>query len=718
MSIRPSAATGAAAARPTRTPARTARPSTQRPGPLVSYDTNTATAAVNRDYAVPTFLAVRADRPFLAASSGYAGTASDGLTQLDQDHSLTTLSTDAPDGNVVQTALLDTRRSGGDVELALGFGRTQPAAVAGAGATLRSSFDGLRDSYVSAWQAYDARLVKPASHLPGLSASRAHRLADAYYLGANVLKASEDKQFPGAIVAAVASPWGQAVSAGTAQNGSAPYFGSYREVFSRDLYEVFAGLLVDGDLATARDTARFLLEHQQLADGRIPRNSLVNGKVAPDTGGDQLDETAYPILMAWQAGLGGDTALYTDHIRKAADFLVARGPSFGSERWEEQSGYSPSTIAAEIAGLVAAGRIADIHGDHDRAKVYRAVADHFQRNIKKWAVTTTGPYSAQPYFIRLSKTGDPDAAISYGLGNGGPTEDQRAVIDAGFLELTRLGELPANDPVVANSLAVVDQVIARDTSSGRGFYRYGVAVDPVTTAGTEDGYGDCFEPDATTCDPSGKPWPGQNTSNGTANAGSGHPWPVLSGERAEQSLQSGDRAAAATLLDGMDRFSSGVGLVPEQAWEDPDLAALAVRQPARDRLDRLPERPAGGLGCATVVGADASRAADPVDPGWPAAGAALDRARPLRRRAAARGRTAGRHRAGQQQRGARHLDVGDRDDHAGCDRRGSRQQPRHRLDDGLLGDGRPIGRVRRDGAGRQRRDHAHHHGHGRWCYRL
>ena len=141
---------------------------------------------------------------------------------------------------------------------------------------------------------------------------------------------------------------------------------------------------------------RFLFERQQLADGRLPRNSLVNGKQAPDTGGDQLDETAYPILMAYQAGLQGDADLWTDHIRKAADFVVAHGPSFGSERWEEQSGYSPSTIAAEIAGLVAAGRIADVNGDHARARVYRATADHFQRSIKGWTVTTTGPYADRP----------------------------------------------------------------------------------------------------------------------------------------------------------------------------------------------------------------------------------------------------------------------------------------------------------------------------------
>ncbi len=53
--------------------------------------------------------------------------------------------------------------------------------------------------------------------------------------------------------------------------------------------------------------------------------------------------------MDWQSGLAGDTNLYRQHVIPAADFLVAHGPSDGVERWEEQSGYSPSTIAAEIA---------------------------------------------------------------------------------------------------------------------------------------------------------------------------------------------------------------------------------------------------------------------------------------------------------------------------------------------------------------------------------
>src|SRR5262249_1305224 len=147
----------------------------------------------------------------------------------------------------------------------------------------------------------------------------------------------------------------------------------------------------------------------------------------------------------------------------------------GVERWEEQNGYSPSTIAAEIAGLTAAAHIASVNRDPLHAAVYQATADDFARNIKAWTVTSTGPFSSSPYFLRLSKTGDPNAAISYGLGNGvTPDVDQRSVIDAGFLELVRLGVLGANDPDIVNSVSVVDKVIKRNTiTNGPGFYRYG-----------------------------------------------------------------------------------------------------------------------------------------------------------------------------------------------------------------------------------------------------
>jgi glucoamylase len=278
----------------------------------------------------------------------------------------------------------------------------------------------------------------------------------------------------------------------------------------------------------------------------MPRNSLTNGKAAPDSFGTQLDECSYPIIMANQLGMT-DSDLYLNHVKPAANFVASHGPSFGVERWEEQGGYSPSTLAAEIAGLIAAADIADVNHDSVSAAIWRGVADQWQRSLESWTVTTTGPLASHPYFIRLSKTGDPNAAISYNLGNGGPTLDQRTVIDQGFLELVRLGLIAANDPTVVASLPVVDATISTSTSSGLGWHRY-----------NGDGYGDGAS--------DGHPW-------APTGQGTGHVWPVLSGERAEYALASGDSATAVNLLTAMSNFGAGVGLIPEQDWELPNLAA-------------------------------------------------------------------------------------------------------------------------------------------------
>ena len=505
---------------------------------LVASDPVTATNAANRDYAQPVSAAL--DGPFSDATSGFAGTASDPLTGLDQSFSYQQY-TDATGGNVVQGAQVAVPSSG-TFTLALGFGAGQAEAVAAAESSLGSGFPATRKLYEASWAAYDASLNAPPL-LPELKKQRAKELQAEYYLSANAVKASEDKTFPGAIAASLASPWGQAISAGDPNN---TYFGSYREVFARDLYEAWTGLFADGDLATARDAVLFLFDRQQLPDGSMPRNSLVNGKTAPDSFGTQLDEAAYPILMAAQLGMT-DAALYENHIKPAANFVAAHGPSAGVERWEEQGGYSPSTIAAEIAGLVAAADIADVNGDSSSAAVWRGVADDYQRSIKGWTLTTNGPLATHPYFIRLSKTGDPNAAISYNVGNGGPTLDQRSVIDAGFLELSRLGELPATDADILQSLSVVDAMIRSTTPSGPGWHRY-----------NGDGYGDRSS--------DGRPW-------APSGQGTGHLWPVLSAERGAQLLQTGDRGSAVALLDSMDQFASGVGLIPEQDWESPDLAA-------------------------------------------------------------------------------------------------------------------------------------------------
>ena len=464
---------------------------------------------------------------------------------------------------MVGTARLALDGSGKTV-LALGFGATDDEAIDTAAGSLAAGFDAAFNAYKSGWNAYDATLTNPRVEKLAVSAAQRKQLKDAYYLSANVIKASEDKTFPGAIVASLASPWGQAVSAGDPNN---TYFGSYREVFARDLYESWTGLVAAGDLATARDATLFLFERQQLPDGSFPRNSLVNGKVAPDSFGTQLDEVAYPILMAYQLGLT-DASLYEDHIKPAANYVAAHGPAFGVERWEEQSGYSPSTIASEIAGLVAAAELATANGDDDSAAVWLGVADEMQRSVKEWTVTTNGPLSDEPYFIRLSKTGDPNAAINYNVGNGGPTLDQREVIDAGFLELVRLGELPADDPDVLRTLPIVDAEIKSTTPSGPGWHRY-----------NGDGYGDRAS--------DGRPW-------APSGQGTGHLWPVLSAERAEHALASGDTAEATSLLLGMRATASGVGLIPEQAWElDPIAASPYGTDPTIASIGFQPGKAAG-----------------------------------------------------------------------------------------------------------------------------
>lgn len=537
---------------------------------LVSYNTSTASSYAARDYEVPVYGTLAANQRFLVASSGFAGEPSDGLTQLDSSHALTATYQNAADGNVVQTAEINTSRSD-QFTLALGYAQTQALSIQTAQLSAATPFAATYARYRSGWLRYDAGLRPPPARFPGTSAATSRKLAAQYWVSANVIKATADKEFPGAIVSSLADPWGQATAANTASNGLADVDTNYRVIFERDFYETFTGFLADGDLAEARQQTMFIFDKVELPDGSFPRDALVNGAIASDNYVLEPDEQAFPLIMAWQSGLGGDHELYTEHVRPAADYLVAHGPVYGDERWEDQAGYSPSTIATEIAGLVAAGRIAQLNGDRERAALYLATADYYQRSVQGWTVTTNGPYSSQPYFLRLSKTGDPDAAIVYNLGNGSISADQRAVVDDGFLELARFGEIPATAPVIQNSLKVADSVLGTNTPSGPGYHRYGTRYESVNgtnvpVTGSTDGYGDCYAPDPMHCPLTGRPWIPWFT-------GTGHVWPLLNGERGEQDLQSGDPSAASQQLAAMANFADGVGMIPEQDWEDPGVPA-------------------------------------------------------------------------------------------------------------------------------------------------
>jgi GH15 family glucan-1,4-alpha-glucosidase len=228
---------------------------------------------------------------------------------------------------------------------------------------------------------------------------------------------------------------------------------------------------------------------------------------------------------------------------------VARnGPPTAQERWEEEAGYSPSSIAAEIAGLTCAAAVADEEGHHADALVWQALADDWAGRVEEWCATETGTarHTATPYYVRITRDGDPDAGNLRTLANSGPTLDEREIIDAGFLELTRLGIKPPDDETIVNSVAEVDDTIGVETPHGPGFYRY-----------NGDGYGE------RAVDEEGAPW-------SIDAKGKGRLWPIFTGERGEYELQAGTDSgefAPANLLATMAGFANSGRMIPEQVWD-------------------------------------------------------------------------------------------------------------------------------------------------------
>jgi glucoamylase len=471
---------------------------------------------------------------FRATSNGLRGT-SDGWADLLPDGRMDWHYDSAAAGNLVQTAQLDLGGSAvvGHTTLALGFGGDTASAVAAARASLAHGFLRTAYSYAGGWHDYLAGVKAP----PSTVGSRGQRRL--YRTSVLTLAASEDKTHRGAYVASPTMPW--------VWGKEAPS-GPYHLVWSRDLYQIGTGLIAAGDTDGANRALDFLFTTQQKPDGSFPQNSKVDG--TPVWGGLQLDEVALPIVLAHQ--LGRTDAASWAHVKRAADFLIGftqdghQAPWTPQERWENQSGYSPATIAAEIAGLVCAADIAKANGDGASAERYLATADAWQGRVKAWTATSTGPYSSQPYFLRLSKDGNPDAATAYAVGDSGPSHaDQRTVVDPSFLDLVRLGVLPADDPTVVNSLKVVDAQLGVATERGLFWHR-----------ASFDGYGEKRN---------GDPWEFGLPDDSFLTLG--RAWPLLNGERGEQQLAAGDAAGAEAQLTTMAGSAGPGGMLPEQVWD-------------------------------------------------------------------------------------------------------------------------------------------------------
>ncbi len=481
--------------------------------------------------------ALVARRGFGATSNALLGRG-DGWSDLADDHRLDRRARRAGPGNVVQVGRLRglTGRPGHQfARLALGFGTTGPRARRAARATLRSGFTATAARYDAGWHRYVGSL-----HRVPASAAEHER---EYLASALVLAAAEDKQNPGAIVASPSAPW---VWGDNIPDLSSPS-GAYHLVWSRDAYQFGTALWAQGDHAAARRVVDWLFRVQQRPDGSFPQNSDVRGN--PVWSELQLDEVALPIVLAHLVGRT-DRNTYR-HVRKAADFIAdfvdpetgRAAPYSPQERWENQAGYSPNSIAAQVAGLVTAAHMARKHGDGASARRWLALADRWQAKVEDWTVTTNGPLSTEPYFLRLTKNGRPDTGVTYAIGDGGPSDaDQRTVVDPSFLDLVRLGIEPPDDPAVLSTLPVVDRELKVDTPHGPYWHRFSF-----------DGYGETR---------AGGEW--RITDDDTFQT-LGRGWPLLSGERGEYAVASGQDADQ--YLEALAGAAGQGDLIAEQVWD-------------------------------------------------------------------------------------------------------------------------------------------------------
>jgi glucoamylase len=457
---------------------------------------------------------------FADQTNGYLGT-SDGLTQLRRTGSMKRYQR-AMTGNVVQMARVQLpMETAGTARftIVLAFGRNPDEAILNGKTSARKGFEAVNAEYQRGWHQYvkTLRRVQPEHQ-------------EQFNVAATVLKALEDKTFRGAMIASPSVPWGGG------PNANEPTISGYHAVWSRDLYHVGTAFLAMGDRASANRALDYLFKVQQKPDGSFPQNSWVDGRAIG--GGLQMDQVAFPVILAYQLERH-DRTTWLKHVKPAAEFILRRGPRTEQERWEEKPGYSPSTIAAEIAGLVCAAHIASLNRDRSSAAIYRKKADEWFRNLDRWTVTTTGRYGVSSYYLRLSNDEDPNDGAKIEINSGGGIFDEREIMDAGFLELVRLGIKPASDPLIRRSLAVVDDLIRIQTPQGSAWYRY-----------NHDAYGERAD---------GGPYDGRT--------GIGRLWILLTGERGEYELARGNRVGAQQHLNAMMRFANQGLMLPEQIWD-------------------------------------------------------------------------------------------------------------------------------------------------------
>ncbi|HEX9078184.1 MAG TPA: glucan 1,4-alpha-glucosidase [Desulfuromonadaceae bacterium] len=472
-------------------------------------------------------------------SAGFVG-ASDGWQDLRLHKRMTWEYTRAENGNVALTAEIGRGVGRGEFLLALGFGRNAAEAGNRARAALQDGFDGAQAEYAVEWNRWQERLLR-------LDRDQTPGRRNFFRTATAVVRSHEAVNFPGGMIASLSIPWGF--------NKGDNDLGGYHLAWPRDLVESAGGLLAAG---ACDEIGRVLcyLRSTQEADGHWAQNMWLDG--TPYWPGIQLDETALPILLVElacrkKALSVADTTRFWPMARQAAAYLVCNGPVSQQDRWEEDPGYSPFTVAAAIAALLAAADLADLHHEPSVAAYLRETADVWNDSIDRWMYVVNTDwcreFGVDGYYIRIAPV-EVDEGISplrksIPVKNVAPGQAERPaghLVSPDALALVRFGLRSAHDPRIRDTVTVIDALLKVETPHGPVWRRY-----------NGDGYGEHED---------GGPFDG---------TGVGRPWPLLVGERAHFELAAGRMAEAERLRAAFESCAGETGLFPEQIWDGPDM---------------------------------------------------------------------------------------------------------------------------------------------------
>ena len=478
-------------------------------------------------------LCFAANAPLNHLSCGYVG-ASDGWQDLNRHGKLTYDYSSAAQGTVA----LSGEAQGQSGVLALAFAESPRGAYTLVRTALAEGFDTLRAEFLQRWQTWGAKLKIPRPD---------ERLGNAGLLSAAVLKVHEDRTYPGAVVASLSVPWGN----------STDTLGGYHLVWPRDATLTAFALLAANQPLEARHILAHLTATQS-SDGHWPQNYFPSGQ--PFWTGTQLDEAAFPVLLAAKLRERGDPELpgTAQMVRKAIGFIARTGPYSEQDRWEENPGVSAFTLAIAISALIVAAPWLSAE-ERTRAE---ELADDWNERLESWCyvrdTTLAEQLGVTGYYVRIAtpdKSGDLTGWVALRNREGEEILGS-ALVSLDFSYLVRLGLRSPHDPRVQDTIKVVDQILRVQTPSGALYHRY-----------NEDGYGEHAD---------GRPFDGN---------GIGRAWPLLAGERGHLALQSGEDPIE--YLNTMWNCASLGGMLPEQVWDTAAIPALEL-QPGRPSGSAMP----------------------------------------------------------------------------------------------------------------------------------